>query len=156
MDITIKYNNGQMLIHLEELVSEGSIVRFRKILKLIRWSHTPECEEKIKDFIKGKLDSFDQESIRLEHIIKQYEASAGIYKTRVEFARRNRDQYKRSTPLHKSEPWEQWNEEMKQMKENLHEQKILLSSYQLDYNKAKKENVFCRKALEELRWEDAL
>lgn len=35
-DITIKYDHGQMLIHLEEFLSCRSISKVRKLIKLIK------------------------------------------------------------------------------------------------------------------------
>ena len=41
-DITIKYDHGQMLIHLEEFLSCRSILKVRKLIKLINRSDNPD------------------------------------------------------------------------------------------------------------------
>ena len=55
-DITIKYDHGQMLIHLDNFLSDGKIAKVRKLLKLIRQSYTPECEEQIKEYLQCVTD----------------------------------------------------------------------------------------------------
>ena len=48
-DITIKYDHGQMLIHLEEFLSCRSISKVRKLIKLINRSDNPDIVNQIKD-----------------------------------------------------------------------------------------------------------
>lgn len=50
-DITIKYDHGQMLIHLEEFLSCRSISKVRKLIKLINRSDNPDIVNQIKDHI---------------------------------------------------------------------------------------------------------
>ena len=45
MDLEIRYENGSMTVHLEEFLNIRSIAKVRKLLKLIRSSFTPECEQ---------------------------------------------------------------------------------------------------------------
>lgn len=54
-DITIKYDHGQMLIHLDNFLSDRKISEIRKLIKLIRQSYTPECEEQIKEYITNMM-----------------------------------------------------------------------------------------------------
>lgn len=55
-DITIKYDHGQMLIHLEEFLSCRSISKVRKLIKLINRSDNPDIVNQIKDHIQYRID----------------------------------------------------------------------------------------------------
>lgn len=67
MDLEIKYENGSMTVHLEEFLSCRNIAKVKKLLKIIRSSYTPECEQQIKDFVQQWIEQF--ESIQKEHSI---------------------------------------------------------------------------------------
>lgn len=58
-DLIIKYDHGQMLIHLEEFLSCRKIAKVRKLLKLIERSETPELTEQIQSHIEQKLNGLD-------------------------------------------------------------------------------------------------
>ena len=58
-DLIIKYDHGQMLIHLEEFLSCRKIAKVRKLLKLIERSETPELTEQIQSHIEQKLKGLD-------------------------------------------------------------------------------------------------
>lgn len=60
MDLEIRYENGSMTVHLEEFLNIRSITKVRKLLKLIRSSFTPECEQQIKEFIQEQAEQFEQ------------------------------------------------------------------------------------------------
>ena len=67
MDLEIRYENGSMTVHLEEFLNIRSITKVRKLLKLIRSSFTPECEQQIKEFIQEQAEQF--EWVQKEHSI---------------------------------------------------------------------------------------
>lgn len=67
MDLEIKYENGSMTVHLEEFLNIRSITKVRKLLKLIRSSFTPECEQQIKEFVQEQAEQF--EWVQKEHSI---------------------------------------------------------------------------------------
>ena len=54
-DITIKYDHGQMLIHLEEFLSCRSISKVRKLIKLINRSDNPDIVNQIKDHVQYRM-----------------------------------------------------------------------------------------------------
>lgn len=60
MDLEIRYENGSMTVHLEEFLSERRIAKVRKLLKVIRSSFTPECEQQMKEFIQEQTEQFEQ------------------------------------------------------------------------------------------------
>lgn len=67
MDLEIRYENGSMTVHLEEFLNIRSIAKVRKLLKLIRSSFTPECEQQIKEFVQEQAEQFEQ--VQKEHSI---------------------------------------------------------------------------------------
>jgi hypothetical protein len=67
MDLEIRYENGSMTVHLEEFLNIRSITKVRKLLKLIRSSFTPECEQQIKEFVQKQVEQFEQ--VQKEHSI---------------------------------------------------------------------------------------
>ena len=68
MDLEIRYENGSMTVHLEEFLNIRSIAKVRRLLKLIRSSFTPECEQQIKEFVQTGLNSLNRNSWKLNGI----------------------------------------------------------------------------------------
>lgn len=124
-DITIKYDHGQMLIHLDNFLSDGKIAKVRKLLKLIRQSYTPECEEQIKEYLQcvTDKDKFHNNQVALAGKITNIESNIYILENRLKAATFNRNMLKKSTPVHKNEDWEKWNEQVKDCRESLKESK---------------------------------
>lgn len=69
MDLEIRYENGSMTVHLEEFLNIRSITKVRKLLKLIRSSFTPECEQQIKEFVQDWIEQFEQKQLETERYI---------------------------------------------------------------------------------------
>lgn len=67
MDLEIRYENGSITVHLEEFLNIRSITKVRKLLKLIRSSFNPECEQQIKEFVQEQTEQFEQ--VQKEHSI---------------------------------------------------------------------------------------
>ena len=59
MDLEIKYEHGSMTIHLEEFLNCRSISKVRKLVKIIRSSYTPECEQQIKEFLQEWVEQYE-------------------------------------------------------------------------------------------------
>ena len=66
MDLEIRYENGSMTVHLEEFLNIRSITEVRKLLKLIRSSFTPECEQQIKEFVQEQAEP-QRYDVHLQH-----------------------------------------------------------------------------------------
>ena len=152
-DITIKYDHGQMLIHLDRFLSDGKITKVRKLLKLIRQSYTPECEEQIKEYIQqcGVMDKdkVHNSQVALAGKITNIESNIYILENRLKAATFNRNMLKKSTPIHKNEEWEKWNEQVKDCRKSLRESKILLTVVNQEYKQNIKNRVFYQKVMQE-------
>ena len=119
MDLEIRYENGSMTVHLEEFLNIRSIAKVRKLLKLIRSSFTPECEQQIKEYVQDWFEQFEQKQLETERYITGYEQKVSYCQKQLRDALYTRDSYKKSTPLHKSEGWDRWNEEVEGCRKEL-------------------------------------
>lgn len=99
MDLEIRYENGSMTVHLEEFLSERRIAKVRKLLKVIRSSFTPECEQQI---------------MQTKHRISQIQ-------TGVKNARFLRDSHRKNTKV-----WKNRNADVKKYRERLKEPRATL------------------------------
>lgn len=59
MDIEIRYENGSMTVHLDEFMTCRSISKVRELVKIIRKSSTPECENAIREYIEQEIEQFE-------------------------------------------------------------------------------------------------
>ena len=139
-DITIKYNHGQMLIHLEEFLSCRSITKVRKLLKVIRSSFTPECEQQMKEFIQEQTEQFEQfEQVQKEHSIyiegytqkvkyaeqqiRQTKHRISQIQTGVKNSQFVRDSHRKNTKA-----WKNCNADVKKYRERLKEPRTTLKA----------------------------
>lgn len=150
-DITIKYDHGQMLIHLDSFLSDGKIAKVRKLLKLIRQSYTPECEEQIKEYIQcvTDKDKFHNNQVVLAGRITDIESNIYLLENRLKVATINRNRFKKSTPIHKNEDWERWNKQVNECQELLKESKKVLTEVNREYKQNIKNMVFYKKVMQE-------
>ena len=56
-EITIRYENGEMIIRLENFFNPPSIMRTRKLLKVIQSSYTPEAINQILSYTTDVLQN---------------------------------------------------------------------------------------------------
>lgn len=148
MDLEIRYENGLMTVHLEEFLSCRSISKVKKLLKLIRISFTPECEQQMKEFILNWIERFEQKQLENEQYITGYTEKVKFCQKQLDNALYNRNQYKKSTPLHKSDGWEHYNAYVKQFRQEMQEIKALLRFRQSDFDKNIRNKEFYKKVLQ--------
>lgn len=150
MDLEIRYEGGLMTVHLEEFLSCRSITKVRKLLKVIRSSFTPECEQQMKGFILNWLEQFEQKQLKNERYITGYEEKVKFCQRQLDNALYNRNQYKKSTPLHKSDGWEHYNEDVKRLRQELREIKAMLRSWRHDFDNNARNKEFYKTVLENI------
>lgn len=150
-DITIKYEHGLMVVHLDNFLSDGKIAKVRKLLKLIRQSYTPECEEQIKEYLQCVVDKdkFHNNQMTLAGKITNIESNIYILEKRLKAATLNRNAFKKSTPIRKNEDWEKWNERVNDCRESLKESKKLLAVVNREYKQNIKNRAFFKKVMQE-------
>lgn len=150
MDLEIRYEGGLMTVHLEEFLSYRSITKVRKPLKVIRSSFTPECEQQMKGFILNWLEQFEQKQLKNERYITGYEEKVKFCQRQLDNALYNRNQYKKSTPLHKSDGWEHYNEDVKRLRQELREIKAMLRSWRHNFDNNARNKEFYKTVLENI------
>ena len=124
-DLIIKYDHGQMLIHLEEFLSCRKIAKVRKLLKLIERSETPELTEQIQKHIEQKLKGLDDIAktwatihVRCKEEVKQTEHELSRWVQLRSGYKKNRDGYK-----HYHENVKNSRKELKKVKEKMRNSK---------------------------------
>ena len=137
MDLEIRYENGSMTVHLEEFLSCRSITKVRKLLKVIRSSFTPECEQQMKEFIQEQTEQFEQ--VQKEHSIyiegytqkvkyaeqqiRQTKHRISQIQTGVKNSQFARDSYRKNTKA-----WKNCNADVKKYRERLKEPRTTLKA----------------------------
>ena len=66
MDIEIRYENGSMTVHLDEFMTCRSISKVRELVKIIRKSSTPECENAIRNTLNRRLNSLNRNKKKMQ------------------------------------------------------------------------------------------
>lgn len=171
MDLEIRYENGSMTVHLEEFLNIRSITKVRKLLKLIRSSFTPECEQQIKEFVQEQAEQFEQvqkehsiyiegyaQKIRYaEQQIRQTQHIISQIQTGVKNSQLLRDSHRKNTKVWKNrnadvkkyrERLKEPRNTLKKQKEELKELKALLRSRQQSFDRNVRNKDFYKKVLE--------
>ena len=173
MDLEIKYENGSMTVHLEEFLNDRSITKVRKLLKVIRSSFNPECEQQMKEFIQEQTEQFEQ--VQKEHSIyiegytqKVRYAEQQIRQTKHIISQIQTDvaklQFIRDSHRKNTKVWKDCNADVKKQRERLKEPrailkaqneelkelKALLRSRQQSFDRNIRNKVFYKKVLENI------
>lgn len=148
MDLEIKYEHGSMVIHLEKFLDCRSISKVKKLVKIIRNSFTPECEDKIREYVEQEIEQFEPKQQENQRYIIGYTEKVKFCQKQLDNALHNRNQYKKSTPLYKSDGWEHYNAYVKQFRQEMREIKALLRSRQSDFDKNIRNKEFYKKVLQ--------
>lgn len=173
MDLEIRYENGSMTVHLEEFLNVRSIAKVRKLLKFIRSSFTPECEQQIKEFVQEQAEQFEQvqkehsiyiegyaQKIRYaEQQIRQTQHVISQIQTGVKNLQLLRDSHRKNTKVWKNrnadmkkqrERLKEPRNTLKEQKEELKELKALLRSRQQSFDRNIRNKDFYKKVLENI------
>lgn len=171
MDLEIRYENGSMTVHLEEFLNTRSIAKVRKLLKLIRSSFTPECEQQMKEFIQEQTEQFEwvqkEHSIYIEGYtqkvkyaeqqIRQTKHCISQIQTGVKNSQLLRDSHRKNTKVWKDrnadvkkyrERLKEPRNTLKEQKKELKELKFLLRSRQQSFDSNIRNKDFYKKVLE--------
>lgn len=148
MDLEIKYEHGSMVIHLENFLDCRNISKVKKLVKIIRNSFTPECEDKIREYVEQEIEQFEPKQQENQRYIIGYTEKVKFCQKQLDDALYNRNQYKKSTPLRKSDGWEHYNAYVKQFRQEMREIKALLRSRQSDFDKNIRNKEFYKKVLQ--------
>ena len=144
-DLTIRYGNGQMIIHLEEFLACRNISKVRKLLKIIARSDTPEMTEQIQSHIEHRIKGLDDvgkisanQYVRYKEEVKQVEQE-------VDRLVQLRSRYKK-----KSDGWAHYNDRVKESRERLREVKASMRNSKKEFDDTMRDRAFFEKLLSEV------
>lgn len=143
-DLTIRYDNGQMIIHLEEFLACRNISKVRKLLKIIIRSDTPEVAEQIQSHIEQKLKGLYRIAktwanihVRCEEVKQtEYELNGWV---------QLRSGYKKS-----SNGYKHYNENVKKSREKLKKAKERMRNSKKEFDDTMRDRTFFEKLLSEV------
>ena len=136
-DITIKYDHGQMLIHLEEFLSCRSISKVRKLIKLINRSDNPDIVNQIKGHIQYRMEGLDNITMITENRIDRNKAEVNWL-------------YLRSQHKKGSNGYKNYMTNVKESRDTLKEKKADLRSAEKEYKDSIRDKEFFSKLLSEV------
>jgi hypothetical protein len=144
-DLTIRYDNGQMIIHLEEFLACRNISKVRKLLKIIARSDTPEMTEQIQSHIEHRIKGLDDvgkisanQYVKFVETVKQVEQEV------------NRLVQLRSRYKKKSDEWTHYNDMVKESRERLREVKASMRNSKKEFDDMIRDKKFFEKLLSEV------
>jgi DNA repair ATPase RecN len=144
-DLTIRYDNGQMIIHLEEFLACRNISKVRKLLKIIARSDTPEMTEQIQSHIEHRIKGLDDvgkisanQYVKFVETVKQVEQEV------------NRLVQLRSRYKKKSDEWTHYNDRVKESRERLREVKASMRNSKKEFDDMIRDKKFFEKLLSEV------
>lgn len=142
MDLEIKYASGSMTVHLENFLNCRSISKVNKLIRIIRTSFTPECEDRIREYVEQEIEQFEPKQQANSKYIVGYTEKVKFCQAQLNSCTVNRDRYKRN-----SNGWKHYNQFVKQFRQELKEIKSSLRSRRSDYATNIRNRDFYRKVL---------
>lgn len=144
-DLTIRYDNGQMIIHLEEFLACRNISKVRKLLKIIIRSEAPELTEQIQSHIEHKVKGLDDVGKISANIYVKYKEKVKQVEREVNQCVYWRSQYKKN-----SAGWVHYNDRVKESRERLREVKTSMRNSKKDFDNTVRDKKFFEKLLSEV------
>lgn len=145
MDLEIRYEHGSMTVHLEEFLSMRSISKVRKLLKIIRCSYTPECEQQMKEFVQEQIEQYEPKQRENNIFITGYEQKVRYCEQQLKDVVYARDGQRKNSVL-----WKLYNEKVKEIRVELSELKKSLNFYRSKYDQNVKNRDFYKKVLDNI------
>lgn len=143
MDIEIRFENGWMGVHLDRFLEGASISQVKKLVKIIRNSSTPECEDAIREFIGQEMEQFELRQEECERYIIGYTEKVIFCQRQIDNSTTNRDKYKRNT-----DGWKHYNAFVKDFKQEMKELKTKLQLWKRERDRNFRNNDFYKKVLQ--------
>lgn len=131
-------------IHVEEFMHCRNITKFRKLIRLIRVSDTPECENVIREYMEQELSQFKaRQKENAEYIVKYREE---VKKCDEELDKHTAYRKRYGRGLTKADRFRLSNQ-ISQIRWRRNEKRTLLRDYQSAFNENDRNERFFRKAL---------
>lgn len=143
MDIEIRFENGWMGVHLDKFLENASISQVKKLVKLIRNSFTPECEDAIREFIEQEIEQFESRQEECERYIIGYTEKVIFCQRQIDNSTANRDKYKRNT-----DRWKHYNDFVREVRQEMKGLKAQLQLRKRERDRNFRNNDFYKKVLQ--------
>lgn len=137
MNLQIKYDNGSMTVHLEEFLGCRKITKFKKLVKLIRQSYTPDELNKILNHIEQFNETYELDQKVTEQKIVGYSEKVRFCERQISRCTALRDSYKKQ-----SENWVTFNDNLKEHRGELKQLNQLLRAAKQEYKNRQKDKAF--------------
>lgn len=144
-DITIKYDHGQMRIHLEEFLSCRNISKVRKLIKLINQSDNPDTVNQIKDYVQYRMKGLNGITMIAENRIDRNKVEVKDAEMNVQYWLYLRSQHKKG-----SNGYKHYMVSVKESRDVLKEKKADLRSAEKEYKNSIRDKEFFTKLLSEV------
>lgn len=146
MDLHIKYELGSMTIYLENFLDCRNITKFKKLVKLIRQSYTPDEVNKIKEYIEQFNKAYEQKQKECAKCILNYTEKVKFTEQQIKNYIYNRERHKK-----RSDSWKHYNDYVKKFREEHRESKALLRENKREFDERVKNKAFLDKCLDILK-----
>jgi hypothetical protein len=143
MDLNIKYKNGSMIVHLEELLSTRNISKIRKLVKVIQNSDTPNEIKNVQTYIEQFNNNYDASQMLTKKEITGYSQKVAFSQQQLEVCLNNRGKYPK-----KSDGYNYYNSNVKINREGLRCMKMWLRSKQQEFSSRQREQRFLERVSE--------
>lgn len=137
---------GSMCVKLYGFIEMHSITKFRKLLKLIRTSDTPDEEHKIDDLFKKFSEQYEPCKQQLAVAKIQHSREIQMYQTDTDVLKVHRNCYTRNSPSYKK-----YSALLKEGKEKLSAAKAAYRQAVQHEKSIEKTMVFMKKCLETMK-----
>ena len=137
MDLQIKYDNGSMVVHLEEFLGCRKITKFKKLVKLIRQSYTPDEINKILNYIERFNETYELDQKVTQQKIVGYSDKVRFCEAQITRCTAARDAYKKQ-----SENWLTFSDNLKEHRDELKQIQQSLRAAKQEYKNRQRDKAF--------------
>ena len=143
MELTIKYINGQMFVCIDEFLNIRNIAKFKKLLKIIETSNTPEARDVLKNYITSYLAEVDEKLKEYEKKISSSNVEYMIASQELQRLVERRSNYWKNTDMYKK-----CDECVKKQRKDVAMWKTMFRQYKQRFKETQKNKEFYKKCLE--------
>ena len=149
IDLKIRWSDywserkGSMLIHWIKWMEMHNVTKFRKLLKIIRESNTPDEEKKIREWCEQFLEQTEPFKKKEVNFIFDMKEKIRKLETQADLLKYQRDKFRRNT-----KPYKELGIRLKEEKKNLSTAKTLLRDAEQNIKGVESDKKFILKCLE--------
>ena len=143
MELTIRYHAGVMTLNVDNFLYNTNIKNFKKLLKIIDESYTPEARDVLKNHMSGYLETVDD---RLKVYANNVVNARTEYKEQkpvLDALINSRDRYRKNTP-----PYKDLMQRVKQQREKMQNLRHTYLSNEREFKRVLNRKKFYEKCLE--------